>query len=1205
MPYLANRVIVAKQACTGLKSAMLFVLLTLAIMLAPGDADAGKRRCKGQLRGAVVDNCSATAKAPPVNTEKSTVADKPGLPFRISVDGEAVDGAGIPADSQRKTDVGLDAVDIQVKFDGLDTRQILSVKSDRAKDKSGVVTFQAATNYAAFVSRGEIRIFKDGEKAGDDPVKTLALDADGKAVWKPKKKSLREYSYVLRVYNDGGAYDETKPQTFGKHAQKVDVLDVANGGAPGDLTEDLTDKRDIPVYGGAVTVSGRNVPPGDEVRVMGWKVPADTENKFLFQQILPPGDHDIDIAVSGGKSDGLQFTRQINIPKNDWFYVGLADLTVGRRFGDYVENADPGEFERTYTKGRLAFYLKGKIKGKYLLTAAADTREGPVKDLFKNAGNKDPRQLLRRLDPDDYYPIYGDDSTIVEDAPTSGKVFVRLDRGQSHIMWGNFKTTISGTEFARNERGLYGAHALYKSEALTSFGESKTKAEVFAAQSATLPQRDDFLGTGGSAYFLKRQDVTTGSERVAIERRDALTGAVVSRTQLTEGKDYTIDYFQGVIILTEPVNGTANSGSPVSGGSAGDDQLHVVVEYEATPAVGKEIGQSYGGRAEQWVGDHVRIGATALSETVSSQRNGKTEADVLLRKSDKTGVEFEVAQSEGRGVGQSFSTDGGLTFRDETVVGAKGKKARAYRVKAKADLGELSGGRLAGDADAYYEYRQAGFSALDSETTTDKKIFGASLTFKMTEEMRLRFAAEGTDSGPTDRKYRARAEIETEIAQDWSLIAGVTWTKFEEPAKLHDNGERIDVGGRLTYSVDDNTDIYVFGQATVSKKGDRLRNNRIGAGVETQLTERLNAGGEISYGTTGIGGAASLTYKKNADSDYYLGYRLDPDRDAYPETSTTLIGTDKGVLIAGANIRLNKWTTAFTESNADLFGKSRKLSQIYGLTFTPDDIWSASLGLAFGTVKDPYASDFDRKAFTARLGYNTDEVKVSLNGEVRLEDSSDNLRDRTTWLAQADASVKTSANWRMLGHLDAVISQSDQSDILDGKYIEASIGAAFRPIENDRLNLLFKYTYLYDLPGAQQVNVDGNILGPAQKSHILSVDATYDLNEWLTVGAKYGYRMGEVSTTRNANDFESSSAHLGILRADVALVKNWDLLLEGRVLHAVEAKQTQYGFLAAAYRHIGENMKIGVGYNFGSFSDNVADLTHDDGGVFLNVVGKF
>ena len=353
------------------------------------------------------------------------------------------------------------------------------------------------------------------------------------------------------------------------------------------------------------------------------------------------------------------------------------------------------------------------------------------------------------------------------------------------------------------------------------------------------------------------------------------------------------------------------------------------------------------------------------------------------------------------------------------------------------------------------------------------------------------------------------------------------------------------------------------------------------------------------------GGEATVSYKKDADSNYYLGYRLDPNRASYPDTSNTLIGTDNGVLIAGANIRINDWTTAFSEANADLFGKSRKLSQTYGLTLTPDDIWSASLGVAFGTVTDPVASDFDRKAFTGRIGYNTEMVKVSVNGEVRLEDSADNLRDRVTWLAQADASVKTGDNWRMLGHLDAVISESDQTDILDGRYIEASIGAAYRPIDNDRLNLLFKYTYLYDLPGAQQVNVDGNILGPAQRSHILSVDATYDLNEWLTVGAKYGYRTGAVSTTRDLDDFESSSAHLGILRADVALVKNWDLLVEGRVLHGVEARQTQYGFLAAAYRHIGNNMKIGVGYNFGSFSDNIADLTHDDGGVFLNVIGKF
>jgi hypothetical protein len=437
------------------------------------------------------------------------------------------------------------------------------------------------------------------------------------------------------------------------------------------------------------------------------------------------------------------------------------------------------------------------------------------------------------------------------------------------------------------------------------------------------------------------------------------------------------------------------------------------------------------------------------------------------------------------------------------------------------------------------------------------------------------------------------------------LLAGVAWTRFREPAKEHYNGDAVDVGARLTYKVDEDTNVYAFGQATVVRKGDRLRNDRIGIGAETRLTERLSVGGEVSYGTTGVGAALTLNYEKDADTSYYVGYKLDADRDFMQESTTSLVGSDNGVLTAGANVRLNEWTTAFTESNADFFGRSRKLSHIYGLTFTPDEVWSISLGMALGTIDDPNSSDFDRKAFTARAGYATETVKISLNGEVRFEDSEDNTRDRTTWLLQADGSMKTSDNWRLIGHLDALFSNSDQSDILDGKYLEASIGAAYRPIENDRLNLLFKYTYLYDLPGAQQINADGNILGPAQKSHILSADASYDINEWLTVGGKYGYRTGSVSATRDPASFSPSSAHLGILRADIAIINNWDILVEGRVLHAVEADQTEFGFLAAVYRHFGDNMKVGVGYNFGSFSDDLADLTYDDGGVFLNVIGKF
>ncbi|MGI9404886.1 MAG: TonB-dependent receptor, partial [Hyphomicrobiaceae bacterium] len=136
-------------------------------------------------------------------------------------------------------------------------------------------------------------------------------------------------------------------------------------------------------------------------------------------------------------------------------------------------------------------------------------------------------------------------------------------------------------------------------------------------------------------------------------------------------------------------------------------------------------------------------------------------------------------------------------------------------------------------------------------------------------------------------------------------------------------------------------------------------------------------------------------------------------------------------------------------------------------------------------------------------------------------------------------------------------------------------------------------------------NTDRLVAGPEQRSHVLSSDVTYDLNEYVSVGAKYGFRIGEVSTTRSSADFIRSSAHLGILRADMHIVKNWDALVEGRVLHTPEVKATDYGALFAVYRHVGENLKVGLGYNFGRFSDDITDLTHDDDGIFVNAIGKF
>jgi hypothetical protein len=73
----------------------------------------------------------------------------------------------------------------------------------------------------------------------------------------------------------------------------------------------------------------------------------------------------------------------------------------------------------------------------------------------------------------------------------------------------------------------------------------------------------------------------------------------------------------------------------------------------------------------------------------------------------------------------------------------------------------------------------------------------------------------------------------------------------------------------------------------------------------------------------------------------------------------------------------------------------------------------------------------------------------------------------------------------------------------------------------------------------------------------------------------------------------------------VHVVKNWDILAEARLLRMQEAGTTDFGAVGAVYRHFGDNFKVGVGYNFGRFSDDLRDLTLDDQGFFLNAIGKF
>jgi hypothetical protein len=196
-------------------------------------------------------------------------------------------------------------------------------------------------------------------------------------------------------------------------------------------------------------------------------------------------------------------------------------------------------------------------------------------------------------------------------------------------------------------------------------------------------------------------------------------------------------------------------------------------------------------------------------------------------------------------------------------------------------------------------------------------------------------------------------------------------------------------------------------------------------------------------------------------------------------------------------------------------------------------------------------------------------------------------------------------DWRLIGKFNMSDSESSQGEFYDGRFIEAVLGMGYRPISHDRWNTLFKYTYFYNVPTADQVTLENTAVEYIQKSHIGSIDTLYDLSRRWTLGAKFAYRFGQLSQDRVNPQFFDSRASLYVLRADWHFIHRWDFVVEGRMLDLPDAQDRRSGALIGMYRHLGKNFKLGLGYNFTDFSDDLTDLDYDSQGVFINLVLKF
>ena len=1114
-----------------------------------------------------------------VNTEPDVAPATGGAGFVISVNGAPIAGDARVADSVRQTDIALANADVRVTFDGLGAVPRLDLEiigPGRAYAPGDTVTVQSALNYPAYVTRGELRVIDLDARGGPRTLLVAPISPNGQAsVTLPAGENL---VIVHRVYDAAGRYDETAPLALGR----ADVRALADGVEDG---SDTTGRRRIPVYGGAVTVSGSSVAPGATVLALGETIRPDPSGGFVIQRILPAGDYGVDVQIQGA-GQSLSETRDITIPTSEWFYVATADLTFGTR---------SGEGPATYTTGRLAFFVDGKTEDGLNITVSADTGEGEINQIFRQFDEKDPRNLLLRIDPDDLYPTYGDDSTIEDRTPTSGKLFFRIERAGNFVQWGDFRATVAGGEYVRNERTLYGLQAQYATQGQTSGGEARAQVMLYAAQPDMLPQRDTFRGTGGSVYFLNKQDIAAATETISVQVRDPDSGRILQTRSLTAGRDYQINYIQGIVTLSQPLQSSAGGGI-VTNGALGDAEVVLVVQYEYTPTSGDIDGFAYGGRVESWVTDQLRVGLSGTVEQTGTADQTAVGVDVLYQFSDETYASIETAQTRGPGFGTTFSADGGLIVDTVSRTAGDGTAIKANVRVGLGDLGLATDGAIGG----YFEQRTEGFSTLDRQvtaTTGDEDLWGVYVDAAATE--RLRFSANYDDyrnaAGDVDRTGGAEAEYD--VSDALTLGLGV---EFLDKDTSVEAGTRTDLALRLTYGFSDTASAYIFGQTSVAANG-LPRNDRVGLGGTFAFADGWSVAGEVSDGSLGAGGKARFNRTAANGNTSYFGYELEPAREL---SGVTLRGTDAGRFVVGGTDQVSSTVAMFGENTYDMFGQHQALTSAYGLTYTPNDYLSYTTAFEVGTIQDNFENDFDRHALSLGVKYQDEALTASGRIEYRTEVgllSGDQVSANTLLIA-ANAAYKFDEVQRLLFSADLAQSETDESAILDGDYADVVLGYAFRPIDDDRLNILARYRFLYDMFGQRVDDVDES--GPRQRSHVISIDASYDLSRTWTIGGKLGYRIAETAATDTAA-FVQSDAWLVIANARMHLVHDWDILLEARELGTVQPQGQDFGVLAAVYKQLGNNLEVGLGYNFGHISDDLTDLTDNSQGVFINLIAKF
>jgi hypothetical protein len=858
----------------------------------------------------------------------------------------------------------------------------------------------------------------------------------------------------------------------------------------------------------------------------------------------------------------------------------------------------------TETGVRAAFFLKGKISGDALLTMGFDS-------------DKETRaRLLRDLKPEEFYPVYGDASIKGFEARSSDRLYVRIDKARSFVMYGDYNTADgfsqsagSGVVAGNNMRQLATYNRTLtgvKSHAENATGFVNAFAAYDTLKNVTEEQRTN--GTSGP-FAVNNRSAVENSEKIEILVRDRNNLAnILSVISLARLNDYLFEPFSGRILLNRPIPSQDSNSNPMS----------LRISYEVDQGGERFLLAGVDGQLN--LGKNAVIGATIVQDKNPNAPLTLVGVNAGVKIGDKTTVIAEIAQSK-TAVGLAPIAIPALA----PVTPLTETSARAARVEVAFKGDDVQ-------ASAYLKRTEAGFSNTSAGSVGNgTQQAGAALTVVVSPKLSAIADIKLTDDLASDaRTLGASVGVTAALSEAVKVRVGVRHSS--ETGVIASNAVGIGCnpaagsafapssGGGFTGSgssslLNVNGGINCVPAASgAASSTNELTNNTLIVGIDAKINDKLTATASAEGGRSN--GASNLV--SNAGRfELGLGYQVAERTRLYARADTQRgLASQYGIDSSSKSSSVSLGIDSTYMHGGNVFSEYRLRDAIGGQESQwasgVRNAWQISDGLMLSTGAERLrilsGSGQNATAATVGLDYTQSELWKA-GGKLewrRLNASAQTMvnsaiKSQDTVLFTVNAARKLDREWTLLAR-NYYLGTNNHGSVDNGWQDRFQIGTAYRPVDNNRFDALMKLEYKTENNINAQNEYRRVMVGAAQFNY-------HPSRPWWLSGRLAGKSVNEQFPANEGGGRDSYKAFLVGGRLIYDITEKLDLGLNLSVMSGKSGNQlgssVQKGMGLEAGYAVASNLWASAGYNFTGYTDK--DLTSDytGKGAFLRLRYKF